>query len=120
MLVGEWESNSDPQDLTICLPDKENADRTEKQQIFGTDCLLLGAAAAISHPAVLMQAELSLGIHEKALPIQERPSQPFIADKFAKQRMIRHERCIQLTEGREEFQKAPGLPIGRAILGYFL
>ena len=67
-----------------------------------------------------MQAELSLGIHEKALPIQEGLPQPFIADKFAKQRMIRHERCIQLTEGREKFQKAPGLPIGRAILGYFL
>lgn len=49
------------------------------------------AAAAISHPAILMQAELSFGIHEKALPIQERPSQSLIADKFAKQRMIRHE-----------------------------
>lgn len=44
-----------------------------------------GAAAAISHPAILMQAELSFGIHEKALPIQERPSQSLIADKFAKQ-----------------------------------
>lgn len=50
-----------------------------------------GAAAANSHPAILMQAELSLGIHEKALPIQEGLSQPFITDKFAKQRMIRHE-----------------------------
>ena len=79
-----------------------------------------GAAAANSHPAILMQAELSFGIHEKALPIQERPSQSLIADKFAKQRMIRHERCIQLTEGREKFQKSPGFPIGRAILGYFL
>lgn len=44
-----------------------------------------GAAAAISHPAILMQAELSFGIHEKALPIQEGLPQPFIADKFAKQ-----------------------------------
>lgn len=44
-----------------------------------------GAAAAISHPAILMQAELSFGIHEKALPIQERLPQPFIADKFTKQ-----------------------------------
>ena len=79
-----------------------------------------GAAAAISHPAILMQAELSFGIREKALAIQERPSQPLIADKFAKQRMIRHERCIQLAEGREKFQKAPGVPIGRAVLGYFL
>ena len=35
-------------------------------------------AAAISHPAILMQAELSFGI-------QERPSQSLIADKFAKQ-----------------------------------
>lgn len=67
-----------------------------------------------------MQTELSFGIHEKALPIQEGLPQSLIADKFAKQRMIRHERCIQLTEGREKFQKAPGLPIGRAILGYFL
>jgi hypothetical protein len=25
-------------DLTICLPDKENADRAEKQQIFGIGC----------------------------------------------------------------------------------
>lgn len=74
-----------PQDLTICLPDKENADHAEKQQIFGTDCLLLGAAAVISHPAVPMQAELSFGIHEKTLPIQKRPSQPLIADEFTKQ-----------------------------------
>lgn len=44
-----------------------------------------GAAAAISHPAILMQAELSFGIHEKALPIQKRPSQPSIADEFTKQ-----------------------------------
>lgn len=44
-----------------------------------------GAAAVISHPAILMQAELSFGIHEKALPIQERPSQPLIADEFTKQ-----------------------------------
>lgn len=44
-----------------------------------------GAAAVISHPAILMQAELSFGIHEKALPIQEGLPQPFIADKFAKQ-----------------------------------
>lgn len=79
-----------------------------------------GSAAAISHPAVLIRTDLSFGIHEKALPMQERPSQPLIADKFAKQRMIRYERCIQLTEGREEFQKAPGFPIGRAVLGYFL
>lgn len=27
-----------PQDLTICLPDKENADQAENQQIFGTGC----------------------------------------------------------------------------------
>ena len=32
-----------PQDLTICLPDKENADHAEKQQIFGTGCLLCQA-----------------------------------------------------------------------------
>lgn len=25
-------------DLTICLPDKESADRAEKQQIFGIGC----------------------------------------------------------------------------------
>ena len=29
--------------LTICLPDKENADRTEKQQIFSTGSLLCQA-----------------------------------------------------------------------------
>lgn len=46
---------------------------------------ICGAAAVISHLAVLMQAELSLGIHEKALPIQERPSQPLIANEFTKQ-----------------------------------
>ena len=30
-------------DLTICLPDKENADRAEKQQIIGIGCLLCQA-----------------------------------------------------------------------------
>lgn len=45
---------------------------------------MCGAATAISHPAVLMQADLSFRIHQKALPIQEGLPQPFIADKFAK------------------------------------
>lgn len=30
-------------DLTICLPDKENADHAEKQQIIGIGCLLCQA-----------------------------------------------------------------------------